>query len=180
MFWFLEKYDQLEKRLFDSVLTHQTPMLKKIRAAHAEFHGGITHLKNAFDAALLFYFDKFDMEQLDEAAVHFEHFFFTERLKKYSIKAPSVKNLLSTANGRNNPFYLIDRAANPSHVFNGITEFCEQDWINAKSVIVNAPKNGQQEKYWQRLYIAAAAPYKELKSSNGITHLKTQMVAAKK
>lgn len=183
MFWFLEKYDQLEKQLFDSALTQQTPMLKKIRAAHAEFpHGGINYLKNAFDAALLFYFDKFNMEQLDEAAVHFEHFFFTERLKKYSLRATLVKNLLSTANdnGRNNPFYLIDRAANPSHLFDGITEFCEQDWITAKSDIVKAPKNGQQEKYWQRLYIDAAAPYKELKSTSGITHLKTQMVAAKK
>ena len=113
--YFLEKYDQLEKQLFDSALTQQTPMLKKIRAAHAEFpHGGINYLKNAFDAALLFYFDKFNMEQLDEAAVHFEHFFFTERLKKYSLRATLVKNLLSTANdnGRNNPFYLIDRKFN--------------------------------------------------------------------
>lgn len=159
MFWFLEKYDKLEKELFVNVV-EKCLLWKAIRDAQAGFNGGEIYLKSAFDAAMLFYYDKFETEHIDLAAVHFEHFFFHLRLAQSSVRAASLGKLLRTErecspdNKIRHPFYLIEHSASPAHLFEELTETCERLWKRDSRDILDRVQRatGRSADYWTAMY----------------------------
>jgi len=185
MFWFLKKYDELEKALFPKVMEKHCETWLRIRNAQAAFNNGEVYLKSAFDAAMLFYYDKFETEQLDLAAVHFEHFFFHLRLALYSVKGASLSKLLrieselSPDQRIRHPFYLIEHSASPDHVFTELTESCERLWNRDRDAILDRVRSApnRSAKYWNAMYVDASGPYQRLPEDKwAIWALKRQMV----
>ena len=173
MFWFLEKYDQLEQDLFKD---KETPSicseLEKIRNRHKQLYGkGAQYLKDAFDAAMLFYYDKFGTMELNIAAVHFEHIFFHLRMAKNRVMPGSVVSSLlikpiHDEYGAANPFYLIDRSTSPDQLFKAISECCNALWRNDQADVLEniCTKGGQSKYYWELMY-GFDGPYAEIKKS---------------
>jgi len=184
MFWFLEKYDQLEQDLFkDKETPSNCSEFYTIRNRHKQLYGnGAQYLKDAFDAAMLFYYDKFGAMELNIAAVHFEHIFFHLRMAQNRVMHGSVvsrllNNKIHDESGAANPFYLIDRSTSPDHLFKAMSECCNAMWRNDQADVLEniCTKSGQSRYYWDLMY-GLDGPYAQInKSQIGIWGLKTQI-----
>lgn len=123
-FWFTHKYYLLYKELF----IWRNPKISDflhdllIVTGWFNFSTGTNYVHEVFTAALLFYFDKFGYEQIDEVAAHLFFSVYWLRFRQNSVQYASVFKYIRDPDGFN-PFALIAQAGYPGHLVHHMDQF---------------------------------------------------------
>jgi hypothetical protein len=146
-FLFTQKYNQIYHQLFKDS-SYESRAFKKLYNLISDFDNtGIGFLVEAFEAALIFYFDKFGDNRLDEVALWLEHIIFFKRLQMYSIRYSTVNNHLLAIN----PFFTIEQSSVPQHVIESFIQVSESLYTQT---VVNSFnfEMGVRKSYYTRMY----------------------------
>ncbi len=146
-FLFTEKYYNLYDLLFQS--KNNDRIFRNLYVLLSEFNNtGIGFLLEAFEASLIFYFDKFgDNSKLDEVAMWLEHVLFYKRLEMYSLRYNTVNNHLLSVN----PFEVIDLSSSPLHVIDKLMDISEKLYQKNNVLGFNLAK-GIRRDYYKSFY----------------------------
>ncbi len=123
-FWYTQKYYNLHKEVFQnknkncSVFFNE--LVDKLKAYN--YNSGNTYVYQIFEAAILFYIDKFGYEQLDKVAAHLFFSIYWLRMNKYSVQYNSVNKYIRE---EFNPFSLIHEAGFIDYMLKNCDDFLE-------------------------------------------------------
>lgn len=146
-FLFTQKYNQLYQQLFTGYSTEQR-VFRKLYDLISDFNNtGIGFLVEAFEAALIFYYDKFGDNRFDEVALWLEHILFFKRLQMYSIRYSTVNNHLLAIN----PFFIIEQSSIPQHVIDSFIQCSESLYTQNEVNSFNFEK-GVRNSYYEWMY----------------------------
>lgn len=146
-FLFTQKYNQNYYQLFKDP-SYESRSFKQLYNLISDFDNtGIGFLVEAFEAALIFYFDKFGDIRLDEVALWLEHVLFFKRLQKYSIRYSTVNNHLMAVN----PFEIIEQSSLPNHVIVALIQHSESLYTLSEVSNFNF-KTGIRNSYYRWMY----------------------------
>jgi hypothetical protein len=146
-FLFTQKYNQLYRQLFTDYSTEQR-VFRKLYDLISDFNNtGIGFLVEAFEAALIFYYDKFGDNRFDEVALWLEHILFFKRLQMYSIRYSTVNNHLLAIN----PFFIIEQSSIPQHVIDSFIQSSESLYTQNEVNSFNFEK-GVRNSYYEWMY----------------------------
>ena len=144
-FWFVEKYDQLHRELFEDT-EHPISELFKSLCEFLDTSDGVNFIKDLFDGCILFYYDKFGFNQFDEISVWFEHALFYLRLRQH-VKYTSINAYIRDDF---NLVAIINEAAFPEYIINKIREFTD---IEYKKILQEVKEDtGIRNRYFKKFY----------------------------
>lgn len=147
-FLFTQKYNKLYYQLFKDSSHYESSLFRQLYNLISDFDNtGIGFLVEAFEAALIFYFDKFGDNRLDEVALWLEHILFFKRLQMYSIRYSTVNNHLLDIN----PFFTIEQSSVPKHVIETFIKASESLYTNTEVNNFNFT-NGIRRMYYKWMY----------------------------
>ena len=122
-FWFIEKYDKLYCDLFinRSILP---PLSHKLydTLLGLSWNTGVAYIRQVFEGALLFYYDKFGHEELDKFCIFLEHSLYLLRLRQGTVQYRSINKFIIN---EFNPFAIIAEAAFPEHVIRRFEDYAK-------------------------------------------------------
>ncbi len=146
-FLFTQKYNKIYHQLFKDPY-YESRVFKQLYNLISDFDNtGIGFLVEAFEAALIFYFDKFGDNRLDEVALWLEHILFFKRLQMYSIRYSTVNNHLLAIN----PFFNIEQSSVPQHVIESFIQVSESLYTQTEVSSFNFEK-GVRKSYYTWMY----------------------------
>lgn len=143
-FWYVEKYAKLYQELYEGP---NSPELTPFRKLHQflksyDWNTGIGYVVEVFEAAMLFYYDKFGSRQINEVALWMEHALFYLRHRQAAVRTSSIPKFLV---GSYNPFAHINQAAFPDHIIRKAQRACEDFYQNPEEL---NPKNLKGVRKW--------------------------------
>ncbi len=144
-FWFVEKYDQIHRELFEDTDHPISELFKGLCESlySLSYNTGVSYIKDVFEGCMLFYYDKFGLEQFDEAALWLEHGLFHLRFRQYTVQYRSVIKYIREDF---NPIAIINEAAFPEHIINEIKNFTEGKYDNLEK------SKGIRKSYFEKFY----------------------------
>ena len=147
-FWFVEKYDQLFYELFESENIKIPRLFRKLYhlLKGLRYNLGISYMTQLFEAACLFYYDKFGPDQLLEFSICLEHQLSILRFNKASIQITSISKFVREGD---NVFAIINDAAYPEHVFRSLLIKTEGRYRLIEKTNI---ENGIRKEYYAQLY----------------------------
>jgi hypothetical protein len=134
-FWYVQKYNiLLNSELFNEeleprVLPKSVIDVYKVINDAANWNVGMWYIKEVFEAALLFYYDKFGTDDIEKFALWLEHGLSYLRYRQSSIQYATVRNY--TIN-EFNPFAIINEAAFPENCVCQIDDFVRGKYKDGK------------------------------------------------
>ncbi len=150
-FWYVEKYDALYKELFEGTAGPELGAFRKLYKALKwwNWNTGIGYLIEVYEAAMLFYYDKFGAERILEIGMWVEHGLFFMRHDKYAVRYDGISGYLK---GSFNPFALIHEAAFPDHIISRSRWRTEELYENISKGMFNGNLNNIRRNFWAALY----------------------------
>lgn len=144
-FWFIEKYDKLYKELFEDMDHPISGLFKGLCESlySLSYNTGVSDIKDVFEGCMLFYYDKFGLEQFDEAALWLEHGLFHLRFRQPTVQYRSVIKYIREDF---NPIAIINEATFPEHIINEIKNFTEDKYRNLEK------DKGIRKSYFEKFY----------------------------
>ena len=123
-FWFVEKYDHLYNELFVENNKKISGLFKKLKMLlnSMSYNTGIAYINAVFEGSMLFYYDKFGLDQFDEIALWLVHGLYYLRLRQASVHYASITKFIREDF---NPIKIIHEAAYPQHIIREIKNFTE-------------------------------------------------------
>ena len=124
-FWFTQKYHKLTKELFLEKNPNTSDNFENLVFALRDdfrWNIGANYVYDIYRGVLLFYFDKFGYEQLDDVAVSFFYSIYWLRFKQHTVQYASIYKYIRE---EFNPFALIKEASFPEFIINKCNEFLE-------------------------------------------------------
>ena len=123
-FWYTQKYHILVKELFSKNNTSTSNDFKQLLEMlnHFTYNTGFVYCAEVFKGALLFYFDKFGYQQLDEVACTLFYSIFWLRMKQGTVQYASIYKYIRE---EFNPFSLIKDASFPDYLVSQCDGFLE-------------------------------------------------------
>ena len=127
-FWYTQKYYNLHKEVFHAENEHTSEFFRDLidKSKAYNYNSGNTYVYQVFEAAILFYIDKFGYEQLDRIASHLFISIYWLRMNKYSVQYNSVNKFIRE---EFNPFSLIHEAGFIDYIINYCDEFLEGKYV---------------------------------------------------
>jgi hypothetical protein len=125
-FWYIQKYSiLLYEELFNEkfepkVLPKIVMKIYKVINDAANWNVGMRYIKEIFEAAWLFYYDKFGTEDMEKFGLWLEHALLYLRYRQSSIQYATVRNYIIH---EFNPFAIINEAAFPENCIYQIDDF---------------------------------------------------------
>lgn len=163
-FWFIEKYNSLYNELF----VMQSDMSGIFKDTYNLFRGlswnsGVSYLKSIFEAAALFYYDKFGPNRFDDAVLCIEHGLTMRRLISHSVHKSTVKNFVQNDF---KIFSIINKAAHPQYVM----DECRKSTIrnSFRNEYSGSEDNGIRKLYLERAEEIYAEHYRYTKNDTNI------------
>lgn len=154
-FWYTKKYYEMRQMLFNS--DNAPGVYKQLYDYLKRFDNrGMSHLLEIFEAAMMFYFDKFGLYNLDEFAHWLEHLLFYKRLEMSLIKYETVNNYLKKCN----VISIIEEASIPEFIFDKIERFTEE--LYARESIAKFNLNSGIRHLYNGIFYGANGYYRAL------------------
>jgi hypothetical protein len=145
-FWYIQKYEQLFEYLFEQEnIPDSTKAIYKIMQNGANWNIGMSRLKEIFEAALLFYYDKFGDDDFEKFALCLEHALFYLRYRQSSIPYATVRNYIIK---EFNPFSIINEAAFPENCIYHIDDFVRGKY---KTILPEKYQSGIRKWYHEEI-----------------------------
>ncbi len=141
-FWFVLKYDNLNRELQRYISTD----LKEIHDVMKSFnYGGNKFLVNFFNSTMLFYYDKFEKNKIDDFAFRLFWLISHYRLNKYSVRFDGVVKFLRE---ELNIYQLIYFSYSSDEVIDKLDNFIrfEKQPLSSENI-----KKGVRENYYTRV-----------------------------
>ncbi|MCX6265748.1 MAG: DUF262 domain-containing protein [Bacteroidetes bacterium] len=143
-FLFTNKYYDLYNQLFQ--VKNDERLFRKLYDLLADINNtGVGFLLEAFEASMIFYFDKFGDDQLNEFAMWLEHVLFYKRLTMYSLYYSTVNNYLVDIV---NPFEVIEDSSLPAHVIDQLRSISERLYLKDNVENFDLEKGIRRHFFW--------------------------------
>ena len=123
-FWFTQKYYMLTKELFLKENPNTSDEFERLvfKLKTFRWNTGASYVYDLYIGALLFYFDKFGYEKLDEVSISLFYSIYWLRFKLYSVQYASIYKYVREDF---NPFLIIAEASFPEFIINKCERFLE-------------------------------------------------------
>ncbi|MDR1897705.1 MAG: DUF262 domain-containing protein [Prevotellaceae bacterium] len=119
-FWYVQKYNILLNEELPKVLSESVTKIYSVIANAANWNIGMWYIKEVFEAALLFYYDKFGTDDMENFGLWLEHGLSYLRYRQSSVQYATVRNYIIR---EFNPFSIINEAAFPENCIYQIDDF---------------------------------------------------------
>ena len=140
-FWFTQKYHKLTKELFLKENKNTSPDFENLVFTLRDIYRwntGSSYIYDVYRGALLFYFDKFGYEKLDEIATTFFYSLYWLRFKQSTVQYASIYKYIRE---EFNPFAIIKEASFPEFIINKSDAFLEGKYKKNYFKIPNYPED---------------------------------------
>jgi uncharacterized protein with ParB-like and HNH nuclease domain len=151
-FWYVQKYnillneklfnEQFEPRVLSNIITE----IYKVINDAAKWNTGMWYIKEVFEAALLFYYDKFGTDDIEKFGLWLEHGLSYLRYRQSAIQYATVRKYIID---EFNPFAIINEAAFPENCIYQMDDFIRGKFNKNNEQI--STKNGIRKWYHEKI-----------------------------